>query len=518
MKKRRLNRIIIFVAVLLVIVLFLLFYGKLIMDKKSHQANEILTEYRLMQQHLQSRLDGLIFHHVDELNSHSVFHLNASRARINEFFKGHSFVEQVRVVDNRGNEIRRYHRSHSAANIIEQVAKNELQYKGGRYYVQEMLKMPVGAVYVSQIDLNIENGKVEIPLKWIVRVGLREKEHLFLINLNVTKIVEEAKKMGVVLASRDKQFISDSEFKRVLNMDLDKAVNYDFAKGKIFVRKIFYEKYPLGYMVFSDYKQKFDWIQRQFRLDMALYLVMIIGGIAFLYFLAQFFIKMEQSERLEIELASIGRTASTLIHEIKNMTMGVVMYPELIQNYLKAGKTEEVNEMLNDLIYSSQRLLHFTQNILNFVKGKDKMILNKKSVIARENIGGFIEHIKADPAFKDIEIQYKNGYEGEIEVDTDYCEHVLSNIFYNIEQATCGRCRVYVEDYSENGEYVLKIKNTNSWIPEGVKLFEFGQTSKKEGSGIGMYVSRLIVEANGGKIAGYNVDDGVVFEIRTPLS
>ncbi|EGB14375.1 multi-sensor hybrid histidine kinase [Pseudodesulfovibrio mercurii] len=76
--------------------------------------------------------------------------------------------DQLRILDNDGMELVRvnYNGGHPEA-----VAPDRLQNKAARYYFQESLPLENGEIYVSPFDLNIENKKIEVPLKPMIRVS-----------------------------------------------------------------------------------------------------------------------------------------------------------------------------------------------------------------------------------------------------------------------------------------------------------------------------------------------------------
>ncbi|MGL1861293.1 MAG: response regulator [Pseudodesulfovibrio sp.] len=77
--------------------------------------------------------------------------------------------DQVRILDNDGMELVRVNdnNGHPIA-----VPLQKLQNKGDRYYFLESLKLKSSEFYVSPFDLNIENGKIEHPLKPMIRVSM----------------------------------------------------------------------------------------------------------------------------------------------------------------------------------------------------------------------------------------------------------------------------------------------------------------------------------------------------------
>lgn len=76
--------------------------------------------------------------------------------------------DQIRYLDSSGMEIIRVNMDGGQAVAVQDTA---LQPKGGRYYFRDSVNLPEGGVYVSPFDLNIENGKIEIPHKPMLRFG-----------------------------------------------------------------------------------------------------------------------------------------------------------------------------------------------------------------------------------------------------------------------------------------------------------------------------------------------------------
>ncbi|MDG2609808.1 cache domain-containing protein, partial [Vibrio parahaemolyticus] len=76
--------------------------------------------------------------------------------------------DQLRYLDMQGNEVIRinFNGGHS-----EVVPKKELQNKAKRYYFSKALKLGCRKIYVSPLDLNIEHGQIEVPLKPMIRLA-----------------------------------------------------------------------------------------------------------------------------------------------------------------------------------------------------------------------------------------------------------------------------------------------------------------------------------------------------------
>ncbi|SOB60306.1 Multi-sensor hybrid histidine kinase (fragment) [Pseudodesulfovibrio profundus] len=83
--------------------------------------------------------------------------------RLCEFSKDY---DQIRLLDKSGMEILRVNNNDGSPAAV---PPNKLQDKGSRYYFQEAIVVEPGEIYVSPFDLNIENGKIELPLKPMIR-------------------------------------------------------------------------------------------------------------------------------------------------------------------------------------------------------------------------------------------------------------------------------------------------------------------------------------------------------------
>jgi PAS domain S-box-containing protein len=72
--------------------------------------------------------------------------------------------DQIRYIDARGMEQVRINLSGDRA-----LAAEALQDKSGRYYFSEAMALPRGGIYLSPLDLNMEQGRIERPLKPMLR-------------------------------------------------------------------------------------------------------------------------------------------------------------------------------------------------------------------------------------------------------------------------------------------------------------------------------------------------------------
>jgi hypothetical protein len=85
-----------------------------------------------------------------------------------ESMSTHRNYDQIRYLDKRGMEIIRVGREEDTN---EPVIVDKKQDKSSRYYFLDTMKLDEGEMYVSPLDLNVENGEIEEPLKPTIRIA-----------------------------------------------------------------------------------------------------------------------------------------------------------------------------------------------------------------------------------------------------------------------------------------------------------------------------------------------------------
>jgi diguanylate cyclase (GGDEF)-like protein/PAS domain S-box-containing protein len=84
------------------------------------------------------------------------------------FSKYKTIYDQVRFLDARGQEQVRVNFNQGHPTVVPQV---DLQDKGQRYYFRDTYQLKAGEMFVSPLDLNIENQVIELPFKPMIRFG-----------------------------------------------------------------------------------------------------------------------------------------------------------------------------------------------------------------------------------------------------------------------------------------------------------------------------------------------------------
>lgn len=114
-----------------------------------------------------------------------------------QFAKRTGTYDQIRFLDTKGNEIIRINYEHGQP---VRVAREQLQNKSDRYYFQDTIRLNRDEVYISPLDLNIENGAIELPLKPMLRFATPtfgadgEKSGIVCINYLGAQLIQNFKR------------------------------------------------------------------------------------------------------------------------------------------------------------------------------------------------------------------------------------------------------------------------------------------------------------------------------------
>jgi len=106
--------------------------------------------------------------------------------------------------------------------------------------------------------------------------------------------------------------------------------------------------------------------------------------------------------------------------------------------------------------------------------------------------------------------------------DANMLQGVLENLFDNAVHAMKKQGDLFVDTSFELGMVTIRVRDTGQGIPESFlryRLFRLFSTSKESGLGIGLYLSRRVIEAHGGSIRAESEGEGKgsTFIVRLPV-
>ena len=209
-------------------------------------------------------------------------------------------------------------------------------------------------------------------------------------------------------------------------------------------------------------------------------------------------------------------------HELRTPTQSIIGYVEMIKSF-----PERTSTYLQPIERNTQRLYRLIQDILDITKIESGNLKIKKTTFdMNEKINNVIRDLKPKKKVNDDNTNLSVKFifqptEESIRVfaDKERIYQVISNLIKNALKfipSTDGKIQITLEKIKEKNdnkkEFVsVKIKDNGKGIDEEVlpRLFEkFVAKTELGGTGLGLYLSKNIVEAHGGKIWGKNNNNG----------
>jgi two-component system, NtrC family, sensor kinase len=228
-----------------------------------------------------------------------------------------------------------------------------------------------------------------------------------------------------------------------------------------------------------------------------------------------------QSQLVQTEkIASLGRMAAGVAHEINNPLAGILIYAELLKRDLR--EEAAYRENLDVIINQTMRCQQIVKRLLDFSR---QSLGQKKLFDVNEIIRRVVELISHQAFFHNIKvIQHLDQELPQIIGDPGQLQQVFTNLLLNAADAMTGAGIITITTQaapSANG-VVLRFKDTGSGIPPEVldKIFEPFFTTKPPGKGTGLGLSIVygVIQRHGGTIdAESRPGKGTTFTITLPL-
>ncbi|HEY5823920.1 MAG TPA: ATP-binding protein [Cyclobacteriaceae bacterium] len=221
------------------------------------------------------------------------------------------------------------------------------------------------------------------------------------------------------------------------------------------------------------------------------------------------------SEIEQKEIEAWHKLIRILTHEIMNSVTPISSLTETMQGMLtdKEGKQKELqainNETISDIRFSLNTIQKRSEGLLEFVDNYRKLTRVSKPVKEKTNIAKFIDSIRSlmEPELiqKGINLQIEVAYKDlSAAIDPTLIEQVLINLITNSTHALEGRAdkTILLKAYpKENGSIIEVTDNGQGIQPKELKeIFVPFFSTKKEGSGIGLSLSKQIMSLHEGTI------------------
>jgi signal transduction histidine kinase len=224
------------------------------------------------------------------------------------------------------------------------------------------------------------------------------------------------------------------------------------------------------------------------------------------------------NEQLKVHDKMQNEFINIASHEIKTPTQILLSYSELLQRHPE--KTEQISEAI---FRNAQRLQRLTNDILDVTKIESQSLkLNKEQFNLTDTISVVLDDFKnsIQNEGRDTKLSYKPEESLAVEADKGMITQVLYNILSNaIKFCKKTGGKIYVtttvqqmqNSKDSDKKVIVSVKDDGTGIDPTIisRLFTKFATKSETGSGLGLFISKGIVEAHGGRIWAQNNPDGI---------
>jgi signal transduction histidine kinase len=214
-------------------------------------------------------------------------------------------------------------------------------------------------------------------------------------------------------------------------------------------------------------------------------------------------------------------------HELRTPIQPILALTQVLRSRKeKDNNGKEIDEelsLLDAVIRNAKRLKRLAEDILDVTKIEShSLILHKERFNLNEVISNTIQDIRDQISNGKVKLLYE--FDKDllfIEADRERITQVISNLLSNAVKFTKeGTISIVLE--KKDSKVTFNIKDTGTGIDSEIlpRLFTKFATKSFEGTGLGLFVSKSIIEAHGGKMWAENNADGkgATFSFTLPLS
>ena len=235
-------------------------------------------------------------------------------------------------------------------------------------------------------------------------------------------------------------------------------------------------------------------------------------------------LQQKQQELIRAErLAAIGKVSAQVAHEIRNPLSSIGLNVEMLQDQLvgnhfaSPAEAKEATDLLTSVMREVDRLTEITEDYLRLARLPTPAKRPEDLKKLLEEVLGFAREELERAGVKVVVDLPETGLP--ISADEGQLRQVFLNLFRNAREAMATGGTLTVKAGASGSLLDVRVSDTGSGIAPEVreKLFEPFFTTKPGGTGLGLSLSRQIVEAHGGRI---DVDStpsrGTTFHLEFP--
>ena len=500
---------------------------------------------------------------------------------------------QLRYIDKNGMEIVRVSRKDKKS-VVEILRGSELSNKADRYYFTSSVGLEQGEVYVSELDLNVENNQIQIPyvptIRFATPVFGNEGENKGVIVLNVfaDKIIEtiySSPYPKTYLLDQDGYYLynpeaPEKEWGRYLGHPENKFYHFsgdeaDYIKGALRSDPFFSSKNSLdaeddhrhffykadytsvtanGYWVVATSIDDSTFFAPYYSLRSKIILqnifVVLIAILVFIFFMNRFtkplkylnravkslnignynisipVISRDELGELSEKINSLVKTIrerdrekydfiSSASHQLKTPVSIVRMNLDILEDEIKKNKAmQKYIRVFNDISEGNKKVISILGDFLRYIEiGDNYFATNLTNINLRDMVSKIVTSFSKSIKKQGVTVKIDIPENLIIRAEESRFKLAIMNLIENAIEYSNENGIVKIKargknELDDNHYAYFEVKDNGIGIPDSEQIYIFDHffraknayTKKSTSSGLGLLITKKVVEGHGGKI------------------
>jgi PAS domain S-box-containing protein len=233
-------------------------------------------------------------------------------------------------------------------------------------------------------------------------------------------------------------------------------------------------------------------------------------------------IELEHASRQSDRLADIGAITAKIVHDLGNPLAALTMQAQLILRRARRGDfqpSDVVAKPIDQMLETLERLQVLVREFTDFARERPLRIL---PIHLPEFLEGVTEMWDAYASARGVALRAQCGTDAtELHADLEMLRRVLDNVIKNAVDAVDTMTGEVVVEASrlDAANVRISVLDDGCGVADGIDVFRLFETTKPDGTGIGLAVAKQIVLAHGGEISyERRKPRGTVFRIDIPIA
>ena len=219
-------------------------------------------------------------------------------------------------------------------------------------------------------------------------------------------------------------------------------------------------------------------------------------------------------------IVTTGQLAASIAHQLSQPLMAIMTNAGALQKILDRREPipDEAREIVADILKDDKRAAEIIRHMRRFLRKRE---LVNGAVEVNELVAETVHLVGVEAATRNVRVKFEPQSELPcVAGDRVLLQQVMMNLVLNALEAMTESPEdsrwLTIRTGNGDGAVTIDVRDSGTGIPREQleRLFEPFQSTKKDGLGIGLSITRAIVDAHGGRIwAENNADRGATFHV-----